>query len=56
MLYYYIENRYILYQRLDGKIICQKTHTFCPIILYMTNCSLRDKFWDTGVDFEKCTF
>ena len=22
----------------------------------MTNCSLRDKFWDTGVDFEKCTF
>ena len=24
--------------------------------IHMTNCSLRDKFWDTGVDFEKCTF
>ena len=24
--------------------------------MYMTVCRLRDKFCDTGVDFEKCTF
>ena len=24
--------------------------------IFMMKCTLRDKFWDTGVDFEKCTF
>ena len=43
-----------LYNQISRQFV-NKTSTIVCLLVYMTNSRLRDKFCDTGVDFEKCT-